>query len=84
MSLGKRKKPKQRPLWIAHNVLASNSGHPFYTRLNRLLDDDRFDTWLEGECSPYFTEGDLPRFLLAFISGCFSSLSGNVEKPPEV
>lgn len=60
MSIGKRKKPKQQPLWIAHNVLASNSGHPFYTKLNRLLDDDGFDTWIEGECTPYFADGGRP------------------------
>jgi IS5 family transposase len=60
MAIGKRKKPKQQPLWIAHNALASNSGHPFYTRLNRLLDDDGFDTWIEGECTPYFADGGRP------------------------
>lgn len=60
MAIGKRKKPKQQPLWIAHNALASNGGHPFYTRLNRLLDDDGFDTWIEGECTPYFANGGRP------------------------
>jgi IS5 family transposase len=56
MALGKRKKPKQQPLWIAHSDLAPKGGHPFYTRLNRLLDDDGFDAWLERECAPYFSE----------------------------
>lgn len=60
MAIGKRKKPKQQPLWIAHSDLVSNSGHPFYTQLNRILDDDGFDTWIEGECTPYFAAGGRP------------------------
>lgn len=60
MAIGKRNKPKQQPLWISHSDLATNSGHPFYTRLNRLLDDDGFDTWLESQCAPYFAEGGRP------------------------
>ena len=35
MAIGKRKKPKQQPLWIMRSDLVSNSGHPFYTRLTR-------------------------------------------------
>jgi transposase len=60
MAIGKRKKPKQQPLWIAHSDLAPRGGHPFYTRLNRLLDEDGFDAWLEQECAPYFAAGGRP------------------------
>ncbi len=60
MSIGKRNKPKQQPLWIAANDLAPRSGHPFYTRLNNLLDKNGFDTWLEQECVPYFSSGGRP------------------------
>jgi len=60
MAIGKRKKPKQQPLWIAHSDLAPRGGHPFYTRLNRLLDDDGFDAWLERDCAPYFSEVGRP------------------------
>jgi len=60
MAIGKRKKPKQQPLWIAHSDLAPRGGHPFYTRLNRLLDDDGFDVWLEQQCAPYFSEVGRP------------------------
>jgi len=38
MALGKRK-AKQQVLWVAHHQIAGNS-HPFYTRLNRLLEKD--------------------------------------------
>jgi len=60
MAIGKRNKPKQQPLWIAANDLAPRSGHPFYTRLNGLLDNDGFDAWLEQECVPYFASGGRP------------------------
>jgi transposase len=60
MAIGKRKKTKQKPLWIAHSDLVPRSGHPFYTKLNRLLDKDGFDPWLEEECAPFFAEGGRP------------------------
>ncbi len=41
-AIGKSKKPKQQPLWIAATDLAPRSGHPFYTRLNQLLEEDGF------------------------------------------
>jgi len=60
MAIGKRNKPKQKPLWIAASDLAPRSGHPFYTRLNQLLEKDGFDAWLEEECAPYFAKGGRP------------------------
>ena len=60
MAIGKRNKPKQQPLWIAASNLAPRSGHPFYIRLNDLLDNDGFDTWLEQESVPYFATGGRP------------------------
>jgi len=60
MAIGKRRKHKQLPLWIAHSDLAPRGGHPFYSRLNRLFDDDGFDVWLEQECTPFFSEAGRP------------------------
>lgn len=60
MAIGKRNKPKQQPLWVATSDLAPRSGHSFYTRLNRLLDEDGFDAWLEQECAPCFAAGGRP------------------------
>lgn len=60
MAIGKRNKPKQRTLWVATSDLAPRSGHSFYTRLNRLLDEDGFDAWLEQECAPCFAAGGRP------------------------
>ena len=42
--------PEQPPLWIAASDLPVSPGHPFYTRLNALLDADGFDTFVEDAC----------------------------------
>jgi transposase len=39
MTMGTRD-PEQPPLWIATSDLPVSPGHPFYTRLNALLDAD--------------------------------------------
>ena len=60
MAIGKRNKPKQQSFWIATSEISPRSGHPFYTRLNTLLDKDGFDEWLEQECTPFFSSGGRP------------------------
>src|ERR1035441_4433194 len=48
MAMGTRKqREKQEDLWIAHTELASAPGHPFYQRLNELLEAERFDEFVE-------------------------------------
>ncbi len=42
MAMGTRKgREKQEDLWIAHTELATAPGHPFYQRLNELLEATR-------------------------------------------
>jgi len=53
MSLGRRQ-PQQHDLWIATADLPRSPGHPFYQKLNRLLAEADFDTWLEDLCAPYY------------------------------
>jgi hypothetical protein len=43
MSVGKRKREKQEAIWIEASSLATPDGHPFYERLNILLDKRKFD-----------------------------------------
>jgi transposase len=44
MAMGTRKqREKQEDLWIAHTELATVPGHPFYQKLNELLEDEGFD-----------------------------------------
>jgi hypothetical protein len=47
MAMGTRD-PEQPPLWIAASDLPVSPGHPFYTRLNTLLDADGFDAFVEN------------------------------------
>jgi len=41
-------------LWIAHAELASAPGHPFYQRLNELLEAERFDEFVETRCAKFY------------------------------
>ena len=59
MAMGKRK-PRQESLFVAADQLAQAPGHPFYQRLNVLLDEAGFDGWVEGRCRKYY-EQDEPR-----------------------
>ena len=55
MAMGRRKqREKQEDLWIAHAELASAPGHPFYQRLNELLEGEGFDEFVEGRCAKFY------------------------------
>jgi transposase len=55
MAMGKRSDlEKQEGIWIAHTELAVAPGHPFYERLNELLDKARFDEFVEGLCGRFY------------------------------
>jgi transposase len=55
MSMGtRRKRQRQHDLWIAANDLPATAGHPFYQRLNALLDAHYFDAFAEGLCQPFY------------------------------
>lgn len=45
---------EQALLWIATSDLPASPGHPFYTRLNALLDAHGFDTFVEGQCRRFY------------------------------
>ena len=53
----KRKRHRQRSLWVATADLPQSAGHPFYERLNRVLDDAGFDTFVEAQCTKFYAEG---------------------------
>src|SRR6202162_5142996 len=55
MAMGTRKqREKQEDLWVAHTELASAPGHPFYQRLNELLEAEGFDEFVEGRCAKFY------------------------------
>ena len=63
MGMGTRKqRQRQEQLWITHAELATAPGHPFYKRLNQLLDGEKFDEFCEGSVrSSTRTIMDVPR-----------------------
>ena len=55
MGMGKRK-PVQETLFITYDCLPRSAGHPFYEKLNGLLDEAGFDRWLEKRCVQYYAQ----------------------------
>ena len=44
MAMGERRcRARQKTMWVA------SAGHPFYVRLNRVLDDTGFDAFVEAQ-----------------------------------
>ena len=46
----------QSPLWIAASDLPASPGHPFYARLNAVLDAHGFDRFAEDQCREFYAE----------------------------
>ncbi len=56
MAMGKRKKHRQQPLFLAAADLAKTPAHPFYAKLNEVLAGWKFDELVEGLCRPFYAE----------------------------
>jgi transposase len=55
MAMGKRKRhARQAAMWIAASDLPTTAAHPFYERLNRILDDAGFDAYVERLCARFY------------------------------
>jgi transposase len=55
MSMGTRE-TDQSPLWIAASDLPASPGHPFYVRLNAVLDAHGFDQFAEDQCRGFYAK----------------------------
>jgi transposase len=53
MAMGKRK-GAQAAMWVAATDLPVSPGHPFYTRLNTILDEAGFDRFVEAQCEAFY------------------------------
>jgi transposase len=53
MAMGKRKS-QQAPIWIPTTELPVSPGHPFYVRLNAILDEAGFDRFAEEQCQAFY------------------------------
>ena len=55
MAMGTRKE-RQEELWIPTAALAKPVSHPFYERLNQILTEHDFDSFVEGQCRRFYAE----------------------------
>lgn len=55
--MGKRaNQQRQEPIWIPQAELPQTVAHPFYTRLNQVLEERGFDEFVEGRCAAFYAE----------------------------
>ena len=57
MAMGKRRRRGRQPsMWVASSDLPRSGGHPFYERLNRVLDEAGFDAFVEEQCRQFYAD----------------------------
>ena len=52
----RRKRQRQHELWVAAAELPTSVAHPFYQRLNALLDAHGFDAFVEQKCHTFYAK----------------------------
>src|ERR1700704_3940554 len=79
MAMGKRKS-QQAPIWIPTTERPVSPGHPFYVRLNAILDEAGFDRFAEEQCQAFYApvrgRPGLPpgRYFRLLLLGYFAGL----------
>src|SRR5450759_1012394 len=53
MAMG-RCEAEQKSMWVASQELARSPGHPFYDKLNEVLEAGGFDRFVETVCAPHY------------------------------
>jgi transposase len=77
---GKRKRhAKQVSMWVATQDLPRSAAHPFYARLNQILDQQDFDGFVEGLCERFYAAEGRPglppgRYFRLVLIGYFEGL----------
>lgn len=56
MAMGTRRDEIQEDLWVETSSLRESPGHPFYEKLNAILQEHGFDTFVEEVCAKYYHE----------------------------
>jgi transposase len=76
----RRRRAKQASMWVATQDLPRSAAHPFYTRLNQILDQAAFDEYVERLCQPFYADDvgrpGLPpgRYFRMLLLGYFEGL----------
>jgi len=80
MAMGRRKREEQGALWIAASELPQSGGHPFYQQVNKILEAEGFDRFVEKQCRAFYAEQvDRPSLPLTvyfrmLLIGCFDGI----------
>ncbi len=80
MAMGKRRRlAKQTSMWVATEDLPRTAAHPFYTRLNHILEKRDFNEYVEGLCERFYAEDGRPglppgRYFRLLLIGYFEGL----------
>ena len=66
-------------MWVASQDLLRSAAHPFYTRLNQILEEDHFDRYVEGLCQRFYADDGRPglppgRYVRLLLIGYFEGL----------
>src|SRR5262245_23094292 len=84
MAMGRRAKQRQpqQDLWVAHTELPRTVGHPFYEKLNQLLEERKFDEFVEAQCEGFYAESmgrpslTPGRYFRLLLIGYFEGIDG--------
>src|SRR5204863_95885 len=84
MAMGRRAEQRQaqEEFWIAHTQLPRTVAHPFYQRLNQLLEERGFDEFVEGQCERFYAEAmgrpslTPGRYFRLLLIGYFEGIEG--------
>lgn len=56
MAMGRVPGEAQAEFWVATQDLPQSPGHPFYERLNQILDQGGFDAFCESQCKKFYAQ----------------------------
>src|SRR2546422_4808146 len=84
MAMGRRAEQRQaqEEFWIAHPQWPRTVAHPFYQRLNQLLEERGFDEFVEGQCERFYAEAmgrpslTPGRYFRLLLIGYFEGIEG--------
>jgi len=54
MAMGQRKRDEQAAFWVATDELPRIGGHPFYEQVNKILEAEGFDAFVEERCARFY------------------------------
>src|SRR2546427_11605923 len=84
MAMGRRARQRQQQeqFWVARSELPRAVSHPFYQRLNQVLEERGFDAFVEGQCERFYAEAmgrpslTPGRYFRLLLIGYFEGIEG--------